>query len=604
MSNRPAPPLPKAKADSSNLLEANDAGTVVLLTEGELEELVEDDGSASPLPASARGNRNLAARPGGSAPSEDVVPDGSTIVCLPPAMRQFGRFELLIEMGRGGMATLYLARIQGPSNFEKLLAIKKIHSHLAPDEQFVRMFMDEARIAAMIHHSNVATIFDMGRVDDAYFIAMEYVHGQNLTDILKFSARDRSRFPWTLGVRIVADAATGLHAAHDLTNAEGRPLNVVHRDVSPQNILISYDGNVKVVDFGIAFAAEKLEHTAVGTLKGKAGYMSPEQTLGEILDRRSDIFSLGIVLWESVCLKRLFRESNEAQTILKVRDAVVPPPRTVNPDLPVELERILLKALARRPKDRFATAEELSQALEELLLKQARLVSRKQVATALDDMFHDRRKLKDEQIKTALETVGTGPLPGVGMSGTGTLSLNLPTSPQTQTRVTSRMLLGSMVVLVVVLVALGGAFLWGLSRGDGKASQRGSVAPASKMQTNGEANARPMVEPPEPREVLPTTVHIKVSVRPLEAKPVVSFKGKDHPGAVFEMRVPRSFSPEILAISAPGFATQTVVITPGADNDIPVTLMKLPDVPTPMVMVPVMRPPMRPMRGGLWNLDD
>ncbi len=214
------------------------------------------------------------------------------------AGRRLGRYELLLEMGSGGMATLYLARMAGPRRFEKLVAIKKIHDHLTSRQDFVDMFLDEAQISARIQHPNVVQLFDLGEADGSYFIAMEYVHGVNLAGLLRaVSGRGSGQYGWPQAAWIVAEAAAGLHAAHELLTTDGRPMNLVHRDVSPQNILVSYDGNVKVADFGIAFAAERITHTSSGVLKGKIPYMAPEQAAGEPLDRRADVFALGTLLF-------------------------------------------------------------------------------------------------------------------------------------------------------------------------------------------------------------------------------------------------------------------------------------------------------------------
>jgi len=308
----------------------------------------------------------------------------------------FGRFRLLMEMGEGGMATLFLARIRGPKMFEKMVAIKRIHGHLTGNEEFVDMFLDEARIAALIHHPNVVNTFDLGIIDGSHFIAMEYVHGQTLLDLFKKSLRLQVPIPWEHAVRIVADAAAGLHAAHELKTSAGESMGVVHRDVSPQNILISYEGHVKVVDFGIAYATEKLSHTKTGMVRGKVPYMSPEQTRSEPLDRRSDIFSLGIVLYELVCMKRLFKASSESESLRLVRAAHMELlPREIRSELPVALEKVIVQCLAREPEARYASAGDLAEALEALLIRDGKAVSSQSFARFMDRMFHTQRKLKD-----------------------------------------------------------------------------------------------------------------------------------------------------------------------------------------------------------------
>ncbi len=541
------------------------------------------------------------ASPAASEPDEKLELD----TALPPAQRAFGRYELLIEMGSGGMAILYLARVRGPQDFEKLLAIKKIHSHLARKAAFVRMFLDEARIAAKIHHPNVVTTFDLGQIEGSYFIAMEYVHGQNLTDLLKAAVRERDKLPWPLAVRLVADAAAGLHAAHELTTEDGRPLGVVHRDVSPQNILVSYDGHVKVTDFGIAFAAEKLEQTESGILKGKVAYMSPEQTRGDVVDRRSDIFALGIVLWEAVCLKRLFREPNEASALLRVREADVPPPRSQNSELPQALEDIVLKALALDPADRYDTAEELSEALERLLVSENQVVARKNVAKAVSGLFHDRRRLKEEQIQTAKENAASSPVKGVGMAAGSTGSLELPTDARGEMSHLRRrrspwIWIATLAVVIAGLVTA--LVLWKPGRSGSEASAEHAAAP-SPPPPHKTRRARPVpVDAAARRTSAPRQVTLRIRITPSDAPAEVMYRGQVVRGARFERVVSRSHKAERITVRAKGFLPQTLVVVPSEDTDIPVQLKRAPPRPRRRVRPRRYHRP-RP-RGGLRDLPD
>jgi len=508
--------------------------------------------------------------------------------------RLFGRFELLIEMGRGGMATLFLARIQGPQKFEKLLAIKRIHDHLSYEVDFVNMFQDEARIAALIHHPNVATLFDMGQIDDSYFIAMEYVHGQNLTDILKAATRHPNRFPWPAAARIVANSAAGLHAAHTLRTPTGDPLHVVHRDVSPQNILISYDGHVKVVDFGIAYAAHRLHTTATGTLKGKVGYMSPEQTDGRQVDHRSDVFALGVLLYESVTVSRLFRGQTDAETLLKVRQAVVPDALQRNPDLPGELDTILRKALARRPEDRFDTAEDLSDALEELLIKENQIVGRQRVADLMKDLFYDRRKLKDQQIRIALSTSDAAPLEGMRVEETSS-SLLLPRyliekyDPIRRRRRRQRLAvlvsgLGVAVLMAAVLLLWPGDRQREHKAGTPTAAPRALPAPSHLPgQTSGASLARGSNErgsrirqrvPAPPTPLRPSTVTVTVEVTPRAAKAKIVLAGRAYHGTTLRLTTPRSAETTKLRVSAPGYRLTELLLVPSADARIRIRLRR------------------------------
>jgi serine/threonine protein kinase len=329
------------------------------------------------------------------------VPSAESLVIVPDREREFGRYTLLARLASGGMANLYLARYVGPDGFEKLVAIKKIHDHLADDVDFVRMFVDEARLAARITHQNVVQVLELGSVNRAYFIAMEYVEGESLAQLIK-----RSRVPLAICARIISQAALGLHAAHELKDNAGNLLHVVHRDVSPQNILISYDGAVKVVDFGVAKARSNLATTRVGTIKGKFAYMAPEQLKPERfgnVDRRADIFPLGILLFEATTRRRLFRAESEAATVEKVLHQEVLPPSLYVEDYPDELAQICMRALQRRPEDRFQTAEEMHLALESFLSRAYEPVLPGTISEVMRRVFADQVDYKAGILREALE---------------------------------------------------------------------------------------------------------------------------------------------------------------------------------------------------------
>jgi len=475
--------------------------------------------------------------------------------------RSFGRFELLLEMGSGGMATLFLSRIRGPQNFEKLIAIKKIHDHLSKEDEFVDMFLDEARISAMIHHPNVVQIFDLGSIDDAYFIAMEYVHGQDLSQMLRGVIRNKNQtYGWAHACRLVADAAAGLHAAHELKDQEGNPLGLVHRDVSPQNILVSYDGHVKVVDFGIAFAAEKISQTSVGTLKGKASYMSPEQSRGQPVDRRSDVFALGILLFECCCMKRLFREDTEAGTLLRVGAADVPRPRTVRPDLPADLERIILRALAKDPDDRFDTAGDLQQALEQLLVTRGEVVGPTQIEGLMNELFHDRKRIRDTQLREVSLRPSTNVGPAIGMSTTTVTQLGGLDGAETGP---SRRWVLPVVVGVVALVLLGlvGVILYPRLMRDKPGKTAGSQ-PAPMPAPVPAAMQVIKLKPPDMRKS--DKVLLEVNVLPAKAKAMILFRGKEYRQNALELLVVPNRTTEVVRVEAPGYHSVTKHITVNA----------------------------------------
>jgi serine/threonine-protein kinase len=279
----------------------------------------------------------------------------------------FGRYELISRLAAGGMAELFVARQRSVSGFEKQLCIKRILAGRSQDDEFVRMFLDEARVAATLHHPNIVQIYDVGHVDDEYYIAMELIVGKNLVEIMRAGYRVGHRaLPLQHTITVAAAVCDGLHHAHEKRDLDGVSLGIVHRDVTPQNVMVTYDGGVKLVDFGIAKATCRENQTAVGTLKGKLGYMSPEQCRGHAVDRRSDVFALGVVLYELTTGKRLYREKTEFETLKKIVDGPVPSPRELDPTLPAELDGIVSRCLQKSPDDRFQDARGVHMALDAL----------------------------------------------------------------------------------------------------------------------------------------------------------------------------------------------------------------------------------------------
>src|SRR5688500_17331573 len=248
-----------------------------------------------------------------------MVRTRNSLETLPPGTR-FGRYELIRRLAIGGMAELYLARATGIEGFEKIVVLKRILPQHAENEDFVRMFLEEARLTATIHHPNVASVHDIGGCEDGVFFTMEDVHGEDVRTILQALVKQQRSLPLEHARAIVICAAAGLHAAHEKTGADGKELGIVHRDISPSNLLVSYDGGVKIIDFGIAKSSKRETETRAGTLKGKIAYMSPEQCTGEPLDRRSDVFSLGVVLYELTTGQRLFPVDNEYAAMRQIVD--------------------------------------------------------------------------------------------------------------------------------------------------------------------------------------------------------------------------------------------------------------------------------------------
>ncbi|MBX7195116.1 MAG: serine/threonine protein kinase [Sandaracinaceae bacterium] len=315
--------------------------------------------------------------------------------------KTIGRYEVVGTLGQGGMAAVYLARARGPAGFQKLFAIKTIHAHLASDRQFATMFLDEARIAAALHHPNIAHVFELGEDHGSYFLAMEYLLGEHLGALERQLGQRGRAAPIEVMTRIVALAAEGLHHAHEATDELGQPLHVVHRDVSPQNIFVTYAGHVKMTDFGVAKATSNEVRTDTGTVKGKFAYMAPEQALGRGVDRRTDVFALGVVLWEAITLRRLFRSPTDAETLLKVTQCEVPAPSTIRPEIPAELDRIVLRCLAREPAERFATAAELAHELDAFLATRDR-VAPAAIGALMSELFASEIAKRQAEARQAL----------------------------------------------------------------------------------------------------------------------------------------------------------------------------------------------------------
>jgi len=277
----------------------------------------------------------------------------------------FGKYQLTRRLARGGMAEVFLASQRGPGDFERTVAVKRILPHLADIPQFLAMFMDEAQLAAQLSHPNIAHIYEFGQVDDSFFIAMEYIDGVDMSVVVLDGLR--RPLPLEHAARIIADVCAALHHAHHLKGRNGKPLGIVHRDISPQNILVSFDGAVKMVDFGIAKAASQIERTRPGVVRGKFTYMSPEQVMGKTLDGRSDLFSAGIVLYELCTCRALFPRTDAVQAMQLIRKAEIPPPARDGTPLPAGLTRIIHRALSRDRDERYQTAAQMQMDLEEFL---------------------------------------------------------------------------------------------------------------------------------------------------------------------------------------------------------------------------------------------
>ncbi|MBZ4417028.1 serine/threonine-protein kinase [Myxococcus sp. RHSTA-1-4] len=308
--------------------------------------------------------------------------------------QSFGKYQLLKKLATGGMAEVWLARQMGIEGFQKNLVVKRILPHLAEDREFVEMFRNEALIAARFNHPNIAQVYEFGEANGTYYIAMEFIHGEDLGRVMRKAASTGQWVARPLAIRIVAAACEGLHYAHSRTDDAGRPLRVVHRDISPQNILISFDGSVKLVDFGIAKAADQASLTKSGAIKGKFAYMAPEQAAGKPLDARADIFAIGLVLYELLTGHRPLKRDSELATLQAAMMCDIPPPSQVA-DVPEDMDPVVMRAIAKNADDRYRDARQFQLALEEILVGQRWVAGSVQISELMETLFADR--LADEK---------------------------------------------------------------------------------------------------------------------------------------------------------------------------------------------------------------
>jgi serine/threonine-protein kinase len=519
---------------------------------------------------------------------------------------QLGRYEVLLGIAQGGMARVWAARQQGHRGFTKVVAIKTILPTLTSDPSFEAMFLDEARVAASVHHPNVCQIFDLGEDGGALYLAMEWVNGESVARILKppvkgDAKREAQRLNARIAARIVADAAAGLHAAHELTDETGQRLDVVHRDVSPQNILVTLSGNVKVTDFGVAKAlGSSHEATAAGQIKGKAAYMSPEQAGAGKVDRRSDIFALGIVLYEITTGKRPFQGENQIATLKLLLEGRFDPPGSIVPGYPRELEAIVMRALAMDPVQRFPTADRMRIALEEWLARSGPVVTETQVGALVrervGEIVEERQSRIRERMKAATfdprasqptftapsegssskisapsAVSHVAPAGGVAMTPSGGMPsaplASIPIAMPERTGPSPAMLgvgigLGAFVVLGFV-----GVTIWALGRSEPEAPLAAVAAPTVTATA-------PEPAPPEaPRAEAKVA---KITIVAVEPKTGVSFSldGKALAEGVLSIERPQAGKVRLLSAAADGYQSDVYRIDDATPDQLEVMLLE------------------------------
>jgi len=512
-----------------------------------------------------------------------------------------GKYRLIAELGHGGMAEVFLAVVRGPAGFNKLVVIKQIRPQLAEDPEFLGMFLDEARLAARLSHPNVVQTNEVGQEGERYFIAMEYLEGQPLNRVIH-RLQKSGGLPTAMHVKVIIDALAGLHHAHELADYDGTPLSVVHRDVTPHNIFVTYDGQVKVVDFGIAKALNSSSETRTGVLKGKVAYMAPEQARGERVDRRADLFSVGIVLWEAATGKRLWKGVPDITILQRLLAGEIPAPRSANPEVPETLDAIIQKALAHQREDRYETAAELALDLEAYLESAGERVHERDIGKLILHHFEaDRSKIKaiiDEQLRvkpaggtadpTTLPVIdqhthsssGAGPQSSrtgsnsdvssssgkVEIIGAGSTSYTGPSALFTSSSSTPgdgggrsrRGLVAAGALAVGAALAIGG---WQMTKSPAPVPAAASTDAAApdKPAVTSTATAAGDVEVTITAD--PSQAKLYLDDKPLAANP---FKGK----------LPKDGANHQLRVEAAGYTTRTETLTLERDRSMDVVLVK------------------------------
>jgi eukaryotic-like serine/threonine-protein kinase len=458
------------------------------------------------------------------------------------------RYELMGEIASGGMATVYLARLTGMGGFQRFVAMKRLHPHLASEKEFVEMFLDEARIAARIHHPNVVPILEVGASHVGYYLVMEYIEGDTLARLLARAASTGKRLPAPIALRIAIDMLSGLHAAHELHDDQNQPVHLVHRDVSPQNVLVGQDGIARITDFGVARAASRLTATRVGQLKGKIAYMAPEQAAGaEELDRRADVFSAGIVVWEALAQKRLFKAENEAATLSRVISEPVPRLQQLAPHLSQEVSAVVMRALDRDRDGRFPTCAAFADALEAAAEANDKVASPRELAAYVNEVMGEEIAQQRDNVRAWLAqsepkgaaaaelpsavlssssvSAATISLPGRSEVSRSNVSASTTTAPPARRPRPLLMVFG---LLLVGLLGVGG-FLLTRSARSGAAASAASPPPIASAPAT--TPAAPTVAEPRPADP------VEAPPAPSSSAPAAPSKGAGSPASVVAPKV-------------------------------------------------------------------
>jgi len=534
---------------------------------------------------------------------------------------KLGRYPIVGLLATGGMAEILLGKVVGTAGFERPVVVKRVLSHLARQRTFIDMFIDEARVVASIRHPNVVDVHEFGREGDELFLVMEYLEGESAATLMRRLTKHDQPLDYALGAHIVAEACAGLHGAHELTAPDGTPQHLVHRDVSPHNVFITYQGRVKVIDFGVALTADRLAKTNTGHVKGKFGYMSPEQCMSEPLDRRSDVFALGVVLFELTTGKRMFKRKNELLTLQAIIQDPVSKPSELLDDYPEALEKVVMRALSRNPEDRYPTAadmrSDINKVLRQLPLEEA---ANDALATLMTELFEQRMERKKEMLQRVAagwsfdrmpEDIGYDSLSGAdtgSSSGSDDWAPGGPaiweahskgsvarpvaasTAPEARRR-RSWLVAGGFAALLA-----GGAAAF-VSRADVQEPQKADVAPAATAADAPtiaqRASAASTAGAREGQDVT-----ITVATTPEGAK--VSLAGDDKGTTPVSFAIPRSDKELELTIALDGHETITETVVPASNARLKLTLRR---AAAPAARGQQPAPPTKPSSRGFRRFD-
>ena len=471
-----------------------------------------------------------------------------------------GKYRAFLELGQGGTAIVYLGVSRGLGGFNKLVVLKMLKRGLAKEPEFREMFLNEARLSARLSHPNIVQVYEVTERDNAPIIVMEYLEGKPLSDL---RAERRGAVPLNIQLRVLADGLLGLHYSHELKDFDGRLVGLVHRDFTPHNLFVTYDGQAKVLDFGIAKLSGSLVETQTGVIKGKLRYMPPEQLLGDRVDRRTDLFAAGVIMWEAITGKRMWSDVSEATILKRVSSGEIPSPLSANPDVPPALAEICMKALAPNADDRYATAADFRAALEEWLRLSGSSVSTSEVSEYMTSTFAEFRQATRSVVEQHLSATRLSS----SQDESDVIAIDVPSGGmelQPVAREVSRSVKGTRSGATDVSNALrprSGRNIWLAALG---AVLLGLAAYLFFARTKAEL-------PPSP---VTATVEVSIAASPTTA--TLTFDGERLPGNPSNSRFPRDSKQHSLLIEAEGYVSQTLSLQLNENRSVAVTLVALP----------------------------